>query len=345
MDLTKARDFSEKLEVLSKTNPMEIYHECDKEGITLTEYLERVDPSGKEARLDAFERQLYLTGVNDRISVESFYAGSRMILLPEWVRRQIKRGMKMAGDIDKMIAVSTRVKGPSVRPIYIKNPEQKGKSLSKLTEPAEMEKVLVTFRDKDLSISEFGLALDCSYRVVKNATLDEFKSILWYVGLNLQTDKLAAVYDTVLNGDGVVGACDSVSAGTSGLDNLTYGDLVSLYADFEKPFTMDSMILSKNAFVKIHTLTEFKDPLAGFNFQKTGRPISPLGAVSHIYKNAGDDKIAAFDSRFAVKEYVENELTIEADKIIAKKLEEVTISESKVYGVYFDKARRYLDMS
>ena len=345
MDLNKAKEFSKRLEAFSKSNPMEVYRECDKEGITFTEYLERHDPSDKNSPLDAFERQLFLSGVNDRITVESFYAGSRMILLPEWVRRQIKRGMKMADDIDRLIAVSVKAKGPSVRPIYIKNPEQKGKSLSKITEPAEMEKVLVTYRDKDLSIKEYGLALDCSYRVVKNANLDEFKSILWYVGLNMQLDKLNAVFDTVLNGDGVSGAADSVSAGTSGLDNLAYADLVSLYADFDKPFVMDSMIVSKNAFVKIHTLTEFKDPLAGFNFQKTGRPVNPLGAVSYISKSAGDDKIVAFDSRFAVKEYVENDLTIEADKIIAKKLEEVTISESKVYAVYFEQARRYLDMS
>jgi len=345
MDLTKAKDLSKKLESISGSNPMEIYNECDKEGITLTEYLERIDTTEKDSPLDAFERQLYLAGIDDKITVDSFYSGGRMVLLPEWVRRQIKRGMSMAGEIDKLIAVSTKVNGPSVRPIYIKNPEQKGKSLSKITEPAEMEKVLVTFRDKDLSINEFGLALDCGYRVVKNASLAEFKSILWYVGLNLQTDKLAAIYDTVLNGDGIVGSSGSVAAGTSGLDNLAYTDLVSLYADFEKPFVMDSMIISKNAFVKIHTLSEFKDPLAGFNFQKTGRPVSPLGAVSFIYRNASDDKIVSFDSRFAVKEYIETDLTIEADKIIDKKLEEVAVSESKTYAVYFDKARRYLDMS
>ena len=354
MDLSKAKDLQKEIVRLSKAGDLRLYKEADERGLTLFDVLEERDPSERDAGgsivspLDAFERQLMLAGISSSekqsVTVEQFFSSPAMILTPEWFRRQIKAGMDMKPGADKLIAVESSVKGPSYKPLYISSPEIKGKSLSEFSEGSSVPKVTVTYRDKDVSIRDFGRGIDFTYRVIRWSSLAEFKVILWYIGFNIQNDKIGAVYNAVVNGDGASGAADSVSAGTPGYANLTYDDLVSLFVEFE-PFEMNAVIVNKNVESKILSLAEFKDPLAGFTFQNTGKIVTPMGAEIFRYDDAGDDYIAAIDKRFAIKKGVEQDLLIEADKIIEKRIEECVVSESIAYSVLCDNARKYLDMS
>jgi len=70
-----------------------------------------------------------------------------------------------------------------------------------------------------------------------------------------------------------------------------------------------------------------------------------MGAEIFRYDSASDNYIAAIDKRFAIKKGVEQDLLVEADKIMEKRIEECIISESIAYSVLCDKARKYLDMS
>lgn len=354
MDLTKAKDLQQDIARWSKTGDMSLYKDVDDRHITILDFLEERDPSERDAvgnitsPLDAFERQLMLAGIrsddNSKVTVDEFFNSPAMILAPEWFRRQIGVGMKLKPGVDRLIAFSVPVKGPSYKPIYIAAPETKGKSLAKLAESAVMPKITVTYRDKDVHINDYGRVLDFTYRVIRWSSLAEFKIILWYIGFNIQNDKVGAVYNAVINGDGASDSAKSVSAGASGYANLTYDDLVKLFVEFD-PFEMNALIVNKNVETKILTLAEFKDPMAGFNFQSNGKMLTPLGAEIFRYDGAGDNYIAAIDKRFAIKMGVEQELFVEADKIIDRRIEECAVSESIAYSVLLDDARRYLDMS
>jgi len=354
MDLSKTKDIQQKIIQWSKAGDLSLYKEADERRCTVSDLLEEMDPSERDVQqniispLDAFERQLMISdvrsGIRNSITVDAFLSGSSMILAPEWFRRQIKAGMEMKPGVDKLIAFSAPVKGPSYKPIYIASPETKGKSLGEIAEAVEMPKITVTYRDKDVPINDYGRALDFTYRVIRWSSLAEFKVILWYVGFNIQNDKIGAVYNSVISGDGTSGAADSVSAAASGYDNLTYGDLISLFVEFE-PFEMNAIIVNKTVETKILGTSEFKDPMAGFKFQTTGEVVTPLGAEIYRYDSASNNYIAAIDKRFAIKKGVEQDLMVEADKIIDRRIEECTVSESIAYSVLIDKARKYLDMS
>jgi len=354
MDLTKTNDLHGEISKLSKTGDLSLYKEADERAITILDILEERDPSERDANgnivseLDAFERQLMLANIssntNSKVTVDEFFSSPVMILAPEWFRRQIKTGMEMKPGADKLIAVESSVKGPSYKPLYITSPSTKGKSLSEIAEGSAVPKVTVTYRDKDVSVCDYGRGIDFSYRVIRWSSLAEFKVILWYIGFNIQNDKIAAVYNSVINGDGSSGAAESVSAGIAGYTNLTYDDLVSLFVEFE-PFEMNAIIVNKNVESKLLTLSEFKDPLAGFKFQSKGEIVTPMGAEIFRYDAASDNYIAAIDKRFAIKKGVEQDLLVEADKVIEKRIEECVISESIAYSVLCDDARKYLDMS
>jgi len=354
MDLNKARDLQNEIARLSKTGDLSLYKEADERGLTLLDILEERDPSEKDSignivsPLDAFERQLMLANITstekNSVTVDEFFSSSVMILTPEWFRRQIKAGMAMKPGVDKLIAVEAPVKGPSHKPIYISAPDIKGKSLSEIAEGGAVPKITVTYRDKDVSIRDYGRGLDFTYRVIRWSSLAEFKVILWYVGFNIQVDKIGAVYNSVIDGDGASPAADSVSAGASGYENLSYNDLINLFVEFD-PFEMNAIIVNKTVESKILGMSEFKDPHAGFKFQATGKIVTPMGAEIFRYDSASDNYIAAIDKRFAIKKGVEQDLLVEADKIMEKRIEECIISESIAYSVLCDKARKYLDMS
>jgi hypothetical protein len=354
MDLNKAKDLHNEIARLSKTGDLSIYKEADERGITLLDILEERDPSERDALgnvitpLDAFERQLMLANITSsersNVTVEDFFSSSMMILTPEWFRRQIKAGMSMKPGADKLIAVESPVKGPSYKPLYVSSPGIKGRSLAEIGEGSAIPKTTVTYRDKDVAIRDYGRGLDFTYRVIRWSSLAEFKVILWYVGFNIQNDKIGAVYNAVINGDGATGAAESVSAGESGYENLTYGDLIKLFVEFE-PFEMNAIIVNKNVESKLLNLSEFKDPFAGFTFQKTGKVVTPMGSEIFRYDSASDNYIAAIDKRFAIKKGVEQDLLVEADKIIEKKIEECIVSESIAYSVLCDDARKYLNMA
>jgi len=354
MDLSRAKDIAKKIEHWSRTGSLELYNEANEKKSSISAVLEEMDPTPRDANghsewpLDAFERQLMLFGVrsaeNNSITVRQFFDGRGFILAPEWFRRQITHGMKLYADADDLVAVTSRVQGPSFQPLYIESPSDKGRSLAQFGQGASMPKVTVLYRDKYISLNDFGRVFDFSYKVIQHSDLSELKVVLWYVGYNIQNDKIGAIYNLVMNGDGTVGAADSVSAGASGVDNLTYDDLVNLFVAF-RPFKMTRIIVNTTVEAKILKLSEFKDPQAGFSFQRTGDVMTPLGARIAVYSGAGSNYIAAIDNRFAVKKGYSQELMIEHDKIIERKIEQAAVSQELGYSVFLEDARRYLDMS
>ncbi|MFC1562999.1 hypothetical protein ACFL4Z_03010 [candidate division KSB1 bacterium] len=354
MDLTKSKELQSEISKLSKMGDLSLYKEADERSMTILDLLEERDPSERDSLgnivspIDAFERQLMLANItsdeNRSVMVEDFFSSSAMILAPEWFRRQIKAGMDMKPGADRLIAAEAPVKGPSYKPLYIASPETKGKSLSEIADGSAVPKVTVTYRDKDVSICDYGRGIDFTYRVIRWSSLAEFKVILWYIGFNIQNDKIGSVYNAVISGDGSSGEADSVSANSVGYTNLTYDDLVNLFVEFE-PFEMNAIIINKNVESKLLSMPEFKDPHAGFKFQKTGEIVTPMGAEIFRYDSASDNYIAAIDKRFAIKKGVEQDLLVEADKIIERRIEECVISESIAYSVLCDNARKYLDMS
>ncbi|MFC1556151.1 hypothetical protein ACFL67_03620 [candidate division KSB1 bacterium] len=354
MDLTRAKDISKNIEQWSRTGSMELYKEANDRKVSVSAMLEEMDPTPRDQSgspewpLDAFERQLMLFGIRsseyNSITVEQLFEGRGFILAPEWFRRQIIKGMKLYADADDLIAASSRVNGPSYQPLYIENASDQGKSLSKIAQGAEMPHVSILYRDKYISLNDYGRVFDFSYRVIQHSDLSELKVILWYLGYNIQNDKIGAIYNLVVDGDGTVGAADSVSAGTSGLANLTYDDLVNLFVGF-RPFKMTRLIVNTAVEAKLLKLTEFKDPQAGFSFQRTGDVVTPLGARIAVYTGASSDTIAAIDHRFAVKKGYNQELMIEHDKIIERKIEQAAVSQELGYSVFLEDARKCLDMS
>jgi hypothetical protein len=337
MDLSRAKE----IKVTQET-----YLEAQSKGMTLSELLEtgEYDPSDFDSPLDAFERQLAVhdvrVGGKSPVTVELFYQGAPA-LLPEFMMREIKRGQKMRPELERLLASSNTISSSRYTPFYVDVSPAQGKlSLRPIGEKAEIPTLAVAEQVHSITVPDYGVTLKTSYKALKHRTTAQFKVLLWYIGFRLQADKMGLIVDTIINGDGNDNAATVINTATSG--SLTYSDLISLWNEFF-PFEMNTMVCHKDKIKEILTMDEFRDPMAGFRFQKTGELVSPLGSTLIRCDDVPTDLVIGLDNRFAVEEVISQPLMVEYDKVIEQKLEEAVISESVAYAKVIKEAALILD--
>ncbi|MBI3872164.1 MAG: hypothetical protein HY304_03695 [candidate division Zixibacteria bacterium] len=322
------------------------YLEADASGITLSELLETpdYDPSPFDSPLDAFERQLAARGIKvggpHPLTVELFYRGAPA-LLPEFMMREIRHGQSMRPELNGLVGSSARINSNRYTPFDIKAQATDTRwSLRPIGDGADISAVVVTERVNSLDVKDYGLALKASYKALRHRTATQFKVLLWYIGYRMQVDKLGLLVDVLINGDGNSNAATVINTAVSG--TLAYADLVAFWAEIY-PFEMNTMVCAKNNIKTILTMSEFKDPMAGFRFQATGELVSPLGSSLVRSDDVATDRIIGMDKRFAAEEVTTQPLTVEYDKIIEQKFEEAVISESVAYAKLIPDSVKVLD--
>ncbi len=356
LDFSRAQALKPTIIEQSRGGSLALYHEAQERGLTLSELLETLDPSPRDAEgriaceLDAFERQLAVHEViasgREAITVEQFFVGGALILLPEYILREIRHGYTMVQDPGELVAVSVPEQGPTVRPIYVRTEAAKKSAGRRASGGAAYPRVQLLYRDKEAAIIDRGRQFDFSYRIVKNQKLAEFRVFLWWIGAQLAYDEIDSIYKVVKEGDGTSPAAEDVFNGTAG--SFTYTDLVHLASSFDVPAKMSHLLASRADIETILNMSQFQDPhtfTAAELFQRSGSYAGflPVNAKLVAVPAAVAGKMMALDSRFAVRESVSQPLMIEADKVIERKLETAVVSKEAVYTVMVDDARKLSD--
>jgi len=321
------------------------YLEAEARGMTLSELLEsdEYDPTPAGCQLDAFERQLALAGVRfgskSPTTVEQFFQQAPA-LLPEFMLREIKKGQAMRPELGRLVANTTTVATNNYTPFFIDTSDDTQFSLRPIGDGADIPQLLVTEQKHAVNVKDYGLALKTSYKALRYRTTSQFRVLLWYIGFKIQTDKMAILVDAIINGDGNNNAATVINAASSG--TLAYDDLLSLWSSFT-PFELNTIICHVSQMKTILGLSEFKDPLAGYRFQKTGELFNPLGATLVRSDAVPTDLVIGLDSRFAVEEVITQPLMIEYDKDIEQRFEEAVITESVAYARVIKESAVILD--
>lgn len=324
----------------------DLYLEAESQGLTLTELLESeaYDPSPVGCPLDAFERQLALAGIRlggkTPTTVEQFFQKAPS-LMPEFILREIKKGQSMRPELGKLIGNSTAVSSNRYTPFFVDTATRSKFSLRPIGDAAEVPQLIVAEQQHAITVTDYGLALKASYKALRYRSTSQFRVLLWYIGFRMQTDKIGMLVNCIISGDGNSNAAKVINTASTGV--LTYNDLVTLWAEFA-PFEMTSLICHIDKLKSILTMTEFKDPLAGYRFQNQGELFTPLGASLVRCDDVPTDYVIGLDSRFAIEEVITQPLLVEYDKIIDQRFEEAVISESVAYAKVIKDASVVLDV-
>jgi hypothetical protein len=304
-----------------------MYEEAKKRGISFTMLLEELD-AGDE-NLDAFEKQLMEHGLKvtgkQVALVEDFYKTSdSRILFPEFINRNVLIGMDLGRNecmLSDIVGSSQEIQSISYQGIEAST-DSAEKGAYRVGEKAEFPVTLITYAEKGITLAKFGHRIDTTYEVLRRIAVNNFALHLQLIGRKIRRSMVEWALDVLVNGDGNSNPAPVFSKTTLNYDNLVDFDME--WEDYEA----DVWVGPKAAVAAILKLTEFKDPQAGFNYQATGKLISPIGVTLRKFSTVAASTIIGVDKSAALEQVTEagSQLT-ESEKIIDKQFEQAVISQ------------------
>lgn len=331
-----------------------MYQEASKKGKTFTQILEENDPSEQykgtaHEGLDAFQRQLKrhnikISGTGSDVVSKFYQTFESSILFPEFIDRTVREGMEEGNILKDIVGTSRKIDAMSYTALYVDDFNEEDIELDDIAEGAEFPETTINLRKQNTQFYKRGRALKISYEALKLASIDVFRLHLRKIGVGIGKQQLRDALYILINGDGNDNAANvlevgkGVIGGTSG--KLTYSELVKFYMEFLQVYDVNTALAPKDVLTDILLMEEFKDPQAGFNYQKTGEMVNPLGSKWLRADMLDNGVIIGLDKRYCLEEVTVANTMVEYDKIINRQLERAVISETKGFNkLYKDSAK------
>ena len=323
-------------------------------GKSFEQVLESLDPNENYKGtpyegLDAFQRQLKRFDIRVRgagsDAVEKFFSTSESaVLFPEYVSRSVKAGMEEGNILPSITASVTKFDGMDYRSIYSAASEDE-KSLRYVGEGALIPQTEIRAADHLVSLKKRGRMLVASYEAIRFQRLDLFSVMLRQIGSQIMRMHLEDAIDVIVNGDGNSNAAESYAVGDSTIGGtsgtLTYAELLSFWNQFD-PYTMNTMLVAPDVMMKILNCTEFKNPMAGLNFQGTGEPGNPLGAKLIRCSALPSGTAIGLDKGYALEMVSAGDVAVEYDRLIDRQLERAAITSISGFAKLYNEASKVL---
>ncbi len=311
-----------------------MYKQAAKEGVSLTEILEREDPSENYpgVGLDAFERQLAARGLSvagrAAVKLEEFYdTPDSSVLFPEFIDRQVRMG-ELLSDVtlrdDDIIATETEIDSMTYENAIVDLTSDVNMKI--VPQGTKFPRVSITLSDKTVTLRKHAILISQTYEHLRGIRVNKMAVFLRLVGWKMAQDKAADALDILMNGN----TGQSNPAFTFAATGLTYNNMVDFFLKFD-PYSFRVVILPEAGLGAVLKLSEFKDSRIFSEFLTEGRLISPMGATMkrHDPETASvlASKMVGVDERFALERIVQSGATLtETDKVIDGQWEELAIS-------------------
>ena len=323
-------------------------------GKSFAQVLESLDPSENYTGTalegtDAFQRQLKRFDIHARGAysdpVEKFFrTAESSVLFPEYIARAVKQGMEENDVLPKIVATTTTIDAMDYRSVFSTASEE-DKKLMQVAEGASIPATEIRSKSNLVKLNKRGRMLVASYEAIRFQKLDLFAVTLRQIGAYNQKMHLQDAVDVLVNGDGNNNSAEVLTIGTSPLSGtkgtLTYAQLVEFWSQFE-PYTMNALLASGDAMVKMLKLTELQNPLTGLNFQGTGKLSAPMGAELLRAACVPSGKLIGLDRRYALEMVQAGEVSVEYDKLIDRQLERAAITSISGFGKIMPEAAKVL---
>ena len=325
-------------------------------GRSFTQVLEHCDPSEQYRGtplegLDAYQRQLKRFDIRVRGAgsdpVEKFFRTSESaVLFPEYIARSVRQGMEEDDLLPAITATVTQVEGMDYRSIA-SEPDQDQKELKRVEEGAEIPQTQIKTKANLVQLHKRGRMLVASYEAVRYQKLDLFSVTLRQIGAHISRMHLEDAIDVLLNGDGNENPAESFTVGTKPIggegSTFDYSTLVDFWAQFA-PYEMNTLLVPGDVLVSLLKMSEFRDPMAGLDFQGSGRLITPLGAQLLRTSALASGTLIGLDRNYALEMVTSGEVTVEYDKLIDRQLERAAITSISGFAKIYEDAAKVLEV-
>jgi len=314
----------------------ELYQEARRKNRAFDELLEEMDPSeeykGPLATMSAFERQLLrhdikVKGPNADVLEKFFASSSSAVLFPHYYASQVQAGLLAASIVPDLVATVTDIDSHTYSSLWLAEAEA-DRQLQEIGEGAEIPTTTIKTATRTVTLKKYGRLVHATYEALRLQRLNVVSVFLQRVGAQLGIDESDAALKVILNGDGNDNALVDTDAEVSG--TLDYDELIRLYLAFPSGYKCQKIVAADGMIRTILNMSEFKDPWAGFNFQRTGELVSPVGAKLIRWTSTASlpaDFVLGVDQRYCLEQVTERGLTVETDRLIDRQIERSAVTK------------------
>jgi len=260
--------------------------------------------------------------------------------------------------IANLVALTTPIDGNTYRSTYLTN-DATAQRMVRVGESASIPTAKLTQSDKTIQLYKFGRGLLSTYEVLRRMRIDRIALHIAQMAIQAETDKLAAIMDVIVNGDGnpSTGATNynlttldtAASAGT-----LTLKGWLAFKMKFANPYSITTALATEATALQMLLLNtgSGNTPLvsiqgqAGFgSFNQINTGLRD-GVAMGWTSEAPSLKVVAIDNRFAIERVYEMGANIqETERFIQNQTELITFTEVEGYAVIDPNALKTLDIN
>lgn len=349
---------------------IDTYREAFANNMTLSSYLEMLDPSEEGSAIDAFGRLMKEAGIVTSSlaernifasQVDAFYrTNENKALFPEYIGRTLVKSMMDFPLYKYLVASRTPIDSNVYKGSYLDLDDAKNKKateMRRVTEAAELPTAKLTMGKTAVELYKYGRAIEVSYEALRRMSLDLFRLHINRIGKDAAGNKVGEILDVIRDGDGNNNAAPKHKASeiVSGATAITRDVWVRFLLKFY-PNGANTVVANIDGLLQILEVLYPKFEVSGKMDEllssglnvKTVLPQNLIANTTLLYspnieKINTKEAVYALDRENCISELFEIGSTInEADKFIKNQTELLTVSENSGFMKLFKDSARIL---
>jgi hypothetical protein len=260
--------------------------------------------------------------------------------------------------LSQLVAITTPITGDTYRAFYLTT-DATQQRMVRVGETAEVPRAKLTGGEHTVRLYKFGRTLEASYEVLRRQRIDRIALHVALMAAQTEADKVTAVMDVIVNGDGNTGTAAAVHKLTD-LDTaashgtLTLKGWLAYKMKYANPFSLSTVLCNEDVALQLMLLQmgSANWPLVNIQAQ------SGFGSLTQINPGLRDGvalgwtadapslKIVGIDRRFAIERVFEIGADIsEVERYTTRQTQTLTMTEIEGYAVFSNNAALILDVN
>jgi hypothetical protein len=258
--------------------------------------------------------------------------------------------------LSELIAVTTPIEGTLYRALYLTY-NAENLRMFRVGESANIPIAELATSERSIQLHKYGRGLRASYEALRQMTVDMLALHIQWMAVQSEIDKVAAVIDVIVNGDGNANT-GATNYNLTTLDsNATAGTLtpagwLAFKFKFANPYMLTTALMQEAIALQLALLTFSANlPYVGYNVGGMVQGLDPINPVANMTRygwtsDAPANKIVGFDARIAIERVTEvgSEIS-EMARNIENQTEVVTMTETEGYAVLDPNASKILTVN
>jgi hypothetical protein len=259
--------------------------------------------------------------------------------------------------LSEVVAITTPVDAGSYKAYYLHD-DSNAASLRRVAEGAEVPRAKLVGGEHTINLYKYGRGLEATYEQLMRQRLDKLALHVRRMAVQAEVDKVAAIIDVMVNGDGNDNAPTTHNVTTLDPDatagTLTLKAWLAFKMKFANPYALTSALTREDVALQMFLLNtgSANTPLVAVQ-QPSG-----LGAFTAMNPGLRDNvavgwtvdapaqKVVAFDNRFAIERIVDVAMSItEIEQFITRQTQVLVMTESEGYAIIDENAIAILDVN